>query len=392
VTDDTNQDPRAEAIQRIQYGDPHDPETIDTFSRAVRMETANATFAQREADELARSQAALKAFREEAGSHLADDRLAEAAAERAAFDVMMEDLAEHRDLQPSGKVRLIVRGEEIEVDADQLVALAQIGSAGESYLNEAKRVLSDAKQEAAALLAQVQGHPQPPLPQAMPAAQTPEDFQALYDEPDLGRQKLAEAVKSQAQAQVQAEREAAELARSKTVLAAFTRDNPQLSSDEAAMAVLERNVFKSFVEDLERVNFDMSQLQNNTEVATLHMKLRAAGHNVRSLDRIFDRAKADYLAWRGDGPRPKQPAPPPENEQPVRRGEPRITVSVNREDRRRNIPTQPPRSAHPLRAPLLEQPIDATSVERRSQVAQNMIEQRRNARNGLRVNSMKVTR
>jgi hypothetical protein len=301
------------------------------------------------------------------------------------------------DARPGGKYKLVVRGEELEVDHDQLIALAQKSAAGDSYFAESRRVLEDSKREAALLLENARrganGHQPPPQIMQSPSS-NPTDYQALYDEllyddPDLGRQKLEEAVRAQAAAQMQADREKAEIERSKTVLAAFTRDHSALAADDAAMAVLQRNVFKQFAEDLARVGFDMSAIQNEQDLATIHMRARSMGADVRPLERVFERARTDFEAWRGGTPaaRPRQSELSPEDVRP-RRAEPRIEVNVDRSARRASIPTQPPRSSHPLRAPLPEVPTDISQIEKRSAAAQSMIESRRAARNGMRVNTM----
>jgi hypothetical protein len=49
--------------------------------------------------------------------------------------------------QANGKIKLVVRGQAIEVDADQLLATAQKARAADSYLAEARAMLDEAKRE-----------------------------------------------------------------------------------------------------------------------------------------------------------------------------------------------------------------------------------------------------
>jgi hypothetical protein len=93
VNDDTRDDPFGAGVRAIQFGDPaNDLNDRAAVARMIRSETANAQQAHKEAEELQRSQAALAKFKEGAGAHLSGDLLAEAAAERAVFSIMAEDL------------------------------------------------------------------------------------------------------------------------------------------------------------------------------------------------------------------------------------------------------------------------------------------------------------
>jgi hypothetical protein len=71
-----------------------------------------------------------------------------AALQRAALERAPNDMS-----PPNGKVRLVVRGKEIELTPDELIAVAQESSAADSYLREARETLDAAKREAAAMRA-----------------------------------------------------------------------------------------------------------------------------------------------------------------------------------------------------------------------------------------------
>jgi hypothetical protein len=293
--------------------------------------------------------------------------------------------------------RVIVRGQEITLTDSELIAAAQKGLAAQSYgdeaLAESRRMLDEVKRERAALEALRNGtyqqteEPPPAFNQRAESGDTLDDLvQELQfgTDPAVAKAKLRDAIAAQAQA----DRENLELERSKTALAAFTAKNPALSRDTAAMAVMETLVHHAFEADLRALNFDLSQFPDPHARATLHLKMRANGHAVRPIGQIFDEAKQSYERWRDGAPAPR---PPAEDEQLLRRGEPRVIVNVDRSERRRGIPTQPPRSAHPMR---MAEPVtpDANQIEKRSQAAQDMILQRRAAKNGMRVNSIQARR
>jgi hypothetical protein len=63
MNDDMLDDPIAAGIQSLQYGDASSPEDRAKIQRMLRSEAANAQQAQKEADELARSHAALAKWR-----------------------------------------------------------------------------------------------------------------------------------------------------------------------------------------------------------------------------------------------------------------------------------------------------------------------------------------
>jgi hypothetical protein len=190
---------------------------------------------------------------------------------------------------------------------------------------------------------------------------------AIYDQvayepdPDTAKQALAAAIDARAQERIAQQREAAEVKRSQEALIAWTQANPNLAADDTVMGILERNVHNQLAKDLVAAGYEPAQLNPST-VAQLHMKMRAGGHNVRSIDQIFDAARSDYLTWRNGGVRP---APRTDESAPPRReGAPRVEVNVNREERRRLIPTQPPRTANPLRQPLVANPEQSQNENR----------------------------
>jgi hypothetical protein len=282
--------------------------------------------------------------------------------------------------EPTGKVRLRVRGQQIDVDPEELLALAQKGSAGDSYLAESRRILDEAKQqaremvEAAKVQAELDG---------LRSRQgvSPQDLDEVYNtiaysDPDEGKEALARVVNEKAAELTQQQAEAREIERSKQAMTAWVQQNEDLARDDIAMGAMQHRLFNYFREDWQRVGFDVRQLQSDDQVVSMHMKMRAGNHGVRPMSEIFDRAKDDFLAWRGGA----RPAPRANGSAPQRprQAEPRLEINVDRSARRAQIPTQA-RSSAPLRVPLTE-PMEVNQAERRQNVAQNMIAARRKGR------------
>lgn len=174
---------------------------------------------------------------------------------------------------------------------------------------------------------------------------------------------------SRTQQQLQADQEKAELARSQAVLAGFTRDNPTLAADGLAMVAMERGVFRRFVEDLSAVGFDVSTLKSNNDIAQMHLKMRANGHNVRSLRAIFADAQRELSGRNGATAPAPPPAPAVRSAQPPRPAPPRVQVTADREARRAAIPAQPPRSSAPMRNPAPPAAPERSTQEVRSAAA-----------------------
>jgi hypothetical protein len=273
------------------------------------------------------------------------------------------------------KVRLTIRGKTIEVDPDQLLAMAQMNGSAQDYLREARATMDHAKAESARIIEQAQAQARNLTPLSQ------EDLEAVVNEAAYGDAEQATTMlANKLSAASQAAREKLEAERGQAALTEFLRENPQLANDEMAMAALETRLYSHFLDDLKRTNFPVDQLKDNNAIATIHMKMRADGKPVRGLKELFDAARDDYVGWRGG----KRPAPPADDAPPPqpRMADPRITVNVNRDARRQNIPTQPPRSSSPMRNPEIMNTPDRTNIQARSDAAAKMIADRRAMRTG----------
>jgi hypothetical protein len=314
-------------------------------------------------------------FRQQRAEEAAEDAELAADAEALRRGEELPQPPNHDPVSPGDKIRLVVRGREIEVSPEDLIKLAQQSAAGDSYLAEARATLDQAKREAAAMLEGARRNAPPTV--------SPQDLDEIYDQvaygdPDTAKEQLAAAIDAKAQERIQQGREVAELTHSQEVLAAFVRNNPELAADPIAMGAMEQQVFAAFGQDLAKAGYDVNQLRSSGDLSSLHMKMRAAGHPVRKIEDIFDAVKSDFLAWR----RGVRPAAPPADDTPpapLRQGAPRVVVNVDRNARRANIPTQPPRSASPQRQPLMADP-ERSQQENRAQAFQKIAAQRAKGR------------
>jgi len=296
--------------------------------------------------------------------------------------------------EPQRLFRAKVNGTEVLLTEEQMVAEAQKSLAAGDVLGLAKTIYRGARQEASA--APNQGDDDParsprmqPRPTRSPNQETGIDelIQDLqFGDPAEVAPKLEKTIESKAQA---AAREAvlrtqveSEVAHSKRILAKFEQDNADLARDEFARDVIERQVYREYGKDLAALGIPPDQIPSDPLTrASWHNQLRATGGRVRDIGDILTSARDEFVKWRG-GPRP-QPSRPQGLAGPAglagqpaasRPAAPRIEVSVNRDDRRQAIPTQPTRASVPPNAPAaIPQPRDRSDVIREMRKARHQI-------------------
>jgi hypothetical protein len=260
--------------------------------------------------------------------------------------------------------RAKVNGVDVLLTEDQVLAEAQKSLAASDLLAQAKQVYRGVKQGAPSLpVAPNQGddpasrssepHPDP-LPNQEPSiADLVAELQS--GDPDAAGAKLEQTIESRAQrAAGNAAREAVlrerierELATARRVLGTFEAANADLARDEFAREAIERQVYREYGQDLKALGIPVNQIpQDPVTRADWHNQLRATGAPVRDVGTILTAARDRFVAWRGGGPN-GQPKPQP---QAARTAPPRIEVSVNRDDRRAVLPTQPTRASVPPKA------------------------------------------
>lgn len=316
------------------------------------------------------------------------------------LDELEAEEAESADeVAPPVKHKLKVRGKEVELTQEELVAAAQKSLAGEDYLEEGRKVFDDAKKLADEIQATRTGltgkhpageksategetteaeseHPANPLKKFV------EDLQYGAD-PDQVAQSLDQILDQKAEQKskqtLASQRVNDEMARSKKVLTDFqnAEENADIAKDPLANAVIERKLYDLQMDDLKALGVDetvmRAQLGRNpgpADVANWHLFYRAEGFSVRPVGDLLKQATTEYKAWKGNGVDDK-----PSGETG------KVEVVIDRTTRRAAIPQQPTRSSAPKR------PSGARPTEPdRSSIVQNMIAQRQKPRGSVIVN------
>lgn len=258
--------------------------------------------------------------------------------------------------QQPAKRKLVVRGQTVEMTEDEILAAAQKTIAADSYLDEAKAVLAEAK----TIRAERAGRdPQHPEEQSStqddgqdqdaskrgqhPGLDLKEVVEMIqYGDPNEAAEKLGKAITEAATKQANEGHihrlVQNDLAKSKQDLKAFVEANPDLAKDPIASNVIENLVYGIYREEIKALGVDEAQIpQDPKALADWHRLYRIHGHTVSRSADVLNKAKARLNEWSGA---PKQPA--------VQRKDPaRVQVNVDRTERRMAIPQQPTRSVAP---------------------------------------------
>lgn len=270
------------------------------------------------------------------------------------------------------KRQLKVRGQTIELSDEELVAAAQRGLAGDSYMDEARRTLDEVKalrSTTAAPGSQQQNtpaatsgqpaeqpadptgqdeQPDPELVQVIEQVQFGDPAQAARALGDVINRRVSQASGVHSQAALQNERIRSEAERSSRFLQEFEGQFPDLAQDEFASAAMEKHLYRLQREDLVKLarayGKDESQIPTDPrKIANWHLWYRTQGHDVRDVPNLLKQARDNFIAWRGPAPSSAQPAP----RTPAQPSTPQPRVVVNREVRREAIPQQPTRTVTP---------------------------------------------
>jgi hypothetical protein len=271
------------------------------------------------------------------------------------------------------KIKIKVRHEERELTEEEVIALAQKAAAGDSYLEDAKKVFETAKvhvsrphQDAAApAKADDQTDGDDPPHQADDVAELVKDIQ--YGDPDQAAEKLRTTMRSVAEDAVKKvtidDRVREDTARDISAFQDFVKANPDLAGDENASAVIKTNLMKGYREDLRKIGVPEETISKITEeqLPVHHRHYKLQGQPVRQVSALLETAKKTYMDWKGGPPREEpKPSPQPKTQ---------VSVTVDRDERRRAIPHQPSRAAVP---PQMMQPQKQDGQSSRSQAVVNM--------------------
>lgn len=273
---------------------------------------------------------------------------------------------------PPAKITLKVRGEQREVDRDealrlarvvvgndedvsslsneQITRLAQIGAAGQSYLDDTKQVLETTR-------TRVQVSRQhPDAPESAPTAnqqdepddrQHPDDpIEALVNDLQFGdpkeagpklRTTIAEIAADAVKQATVTDRVQQDVANDMRAHDEFVKKYADLASDPIATSVIRDQLMNGYREDLRKIGVPEENIPSDpTALANHHRHYKLQGQPVRQVAQLLNHAAETYQNWRGGTPRTEATPQSP--------SEPRVEVNLNRDDRRRAIPQQPTRA------------------------------------------------
>lgn len=302
---------------------------------------------------------------------------------------------ESQQAAPPQKVKIKVRGQELEVPLEDVLAKAQIAYAADDYLDEAKSKLDEVNnllrstKEQAPRPGQQGQHQAPqnganpqPSPATDPAAEHPGDeidklIETLqFGDPTEAKALLKNTISGEAgkavSQELQSQRLRDEGTRAAKVLKDFEEAHPEIANDKRARAAIESDILDLQVEDIKALGIDPDKLRPDGnpptpgDIAVAHRWYRANGFQVRSPQEMLETATKEFLNWKGvAGDKPAGTAP---------RAAPRVDVTVDRTARRQAIPQQPSRSAAPQPATPAApaQPRDRSEIVRAEMARRNL--------------------
>lgn len=270
-----------------------------------------------------------------------------------------ERSADQDDLDGERMITRTVRGKSVTKTLAAWLEDASKVSAADSYLEEGRTLLEDAREmrrNSAQRTGQDPQHPEDRtgeqdddlnLDQGQDR-QHPDELEAAIEEIQFGDPKDAakkiRSVIARAADESTDKRQldrliANDLTKSQTELKAFLDQNPELKDDESANVLMEKYMYDVYRDDITSMGIDPNLIpKDNNELANWHRFYRVHGKPVKTAAEALTIAKQKLDGWRGPS---AQSRPEP------RRQQPRVEVSVDREERRRNIQTQPSRAATP---------------------------------------------
>lgn len=270
------------------------------------------------------------------------------------------------DNEPAPQPRMVtikVNGKNIQVTEDELIERAQKVSAADSYLDEAKTLLRQAKEIKRGRSGAAdddqdqiddggQDRDQLDQPVRQPVAQNPERLKQVIEKIQFGDQEeaaaalgevIAEAADQSAD-QRQLERLMNnDLARSQKSLKSFVEANPELANNEIFSAGMEATMYRLYREEIEALGVvEPDKIpKDRATLANWHRWYRVHGAEVSQADTLLTKAKDQVLQYM------KVPGQPTQQRREPSRAQPRVAVNVDRTERRASIPVQPSRSVAP---------------------------------------------
>lgn len=260
-------------------------------------------------------------------------------------------------------IKVKVRHEVRELPEDEVIAAAQKTLAGDGYLEEARRLLEDAKQAASSRPHQGGSDPAYTNPQTDESGEQShqtDDDRALAERLQFGSPDEAAAVIAQLRKSgttdpdairraVYDTQRATDVTKAKRSYDAFVRANEDLVKDPIAHAAMEAAFYNGLRQDLRTLGYTDDQLPRaNERLVEAHRFHRIQGQDVRDTAALLEDSRAAVEKFRG-ARSSEQPTPPARKDS--------VTVRVDRSERRAGIPLQPARSALPTSSAAAAQPV-----------------------------------
>lgn len=288
--------------------------------------------------------------------------------------------AEQREQQQPRMITRTVRNQQITRTEDEWLELATKVDAADSYLEEGRALLEDAKRIKAERAGQDPQHPEGRTSTQDHGQDDDHSNQERHNAPDL--KSVVEKIQFGDPEEAARELGAVinttalkianeghiqrlvnnDLAKSKADLKAFREANPTLDNDPIASNVIENAVYRIYRDEIRSLGVEEALIpQDPKALADWHRLYRVHGREVSKPADVLVKAKAQLDSWRGAPPQ-KQATRPKETA-------PRVNVNVDRTERRMAIPVQPSRAVAPRR--------DAPPVQQESSRKQAVAEMRR---------------
>lgn len=261
--------------------------------------------------------------------------------------------------QQPAKRKLIVRGQEMYLTDDEILARASMVTAADSYLEEARTILNEAKTVKAERAGQRPQHPEDRSgtqdgeldPDNTNGTRHPESRtravveKIQFGDPEEAAAELDQLIDERADKKTD-ERQLKrlmdnDLSKSQKALKDFVAANPDLNGDKMAARAIEAALYDIYEEDIIKTGkVDADKIPQDPKMkAYWHRFYRVHGEpGVRTAAEALEEAKTRVLRWKGVNPT--------EQQQP-RKVADRVDVNVNRTERRATIPNNPSRSVSP---------------------------------------------
>jgi hypothetical protein len=349
-------------VAAIETGVEPQPEADNGEGDAQRVPIENPVFADR-----ARIAERFKAQREQRQDEIVD----------AAHENIASDAPADRAQDTARTIKVKVRHEIRELPENEVIAAAQKTLAGDGYLEEARRLLEDAKQvvsrphqgeDPAHANRQAGGNDDQ-------SHQTDDDL-ALAERLQFGSPDEAAAVIAQLRKAgttdpdairraVYDTQRATDVTKAKRSYDVFVRANEDLVKDPIAHAAMEAAFYNGLRQDLRTLGYTDEQIPRaNERLVEAHRFHRIQGQDVRDTAALLEESKQAVERFRG----PRGESTPPARKDSV-------TVRVDRSERRAAIPLQPARSALPTSpaAPLPVQNARKAAVQKMAASGRRLI-------------------